>query len=254
MSYILDALKKSEQQRLAGGVPNLHSGQPLAIESASPQRNWLIPALIILAINAAAIGSWLAMRPATILRSPLPPEIAPPSPPPRVPAPADSGAAQPAPGAAAVQAPTGHYAEPAAPIPAPRLAPGHADHNPTASPPPRGEAPGAATSPPRDPIPSKPAVRNAPPAAATVPSPEPDHPSATPPRGGVVAYADLPASIRNAMPPLKIGGYIDGDGEAMLVVDDRLVHEGDEIGPGVRVLKISPDGAVFGFRSHRFRR
>ena len=37
-------------------------------------------------------------------------------------------------------------------------------------------------------------------------------------------------------------------------VDDRLVHEGDEIGGGVRVLKISPDGAVFGFRNYRFRR
>ena len=75
-----------------------------------------------------------------------------------------------------------------------------------------------------------------------------------PPPRGIVAYADLPAAVRSALPPLKIGGYIDGNGEAMLVVDDRLVREGDEIGAGVKLVKISPDGSVFSFRGYRFRR
>ena len=56
------------------------------------------------------------------------------------------------------------------------------------------------------------------------------------------------------MPPLKVGGYVDGADGTMLVVDDRLVREGDEFGPGIRVLKISSDGGVFGFRNYRFRR
>jgi len=85
--------------------------------------------------------------------------------------------------------------------------------------------------------------------------PEPDEaPAPTPPKG-IVAFADLPASVRKALPPLQIGGYAEGSGgDAMLLVNDRLVSEGDEIGGGVRVLKISSDGAVFSFRNYRFRR
>src|SRR5574337_859714 len=51
-----------------------------------------------------------------------------------------------------------------------------------------------------------------------------------PPPRGIVAYGDLPASVRNAMPPLKIGGYINGDGDAMLVVAVYLYWGGDERG------------------------
>jgi hypothetical protein len=75
-----------------------------------------------------------------------------------------------------------------------------------------------------------------------------------PPRS-IVAFADLPESIRQALPPLQINGYAEGaGGEAMLLVNDRLVSVGDEIGAGLRVLEISRDGSVFSFRSYRFRR
>jgi hypothetical protein len=89
----------------------------------------------------------------------------------------------------------------------------------------------------------------------TAPDPQVPVRAAPSPPKGIVAFADLPETIRQALPPLQINGYAEGaGGEAMLLVNDRLVSAGDEIGAGLRVLEISRDGSVFSFRSYRFRR
>jgi len=55
MSYILDALKKSEAERSRGVVPTLLSPQPTS--SRSQTVGWIVAAA--LALNAACIGAWI---------------------------------------------------------------------------------------------------------------------------------------------------------------------------------------------------
>lgn len=64
MSYILEALKKSEQERHLGDVPRLDSAQSMAVRGA-PRTWW--PWLIggVLLLNAGAM-LWLAVKPAAV--------------------------------------------------------------------------------------------------------------------------------------------------------------------------------------------
>ena len=82
MSLILEALKKSEQQRRLGEAPTL--GSPVV---ATRRRRSLLPALAILIVIAGAVGWWLtrssAPAPATPPAAPVaaaPPRAAPPKP------------------------------------------------------------------------------------------------------------------------------------------------------------------------------
>ena len=57
------------------------------------------------------------------------------------------------------------------------------------------------------------------------------------------------------MPPLVISGYMhDEQAGSMAIINDKLVHEGEEIAPGLRLEKILGDGALFDFKGHQFRR
>ena len=40
----------------------------------------------------------------------------------------------------------------------------------------------------------------------------------------------------------------------MVMIDDKLVREGDEVAPGIRVERILADGAEFSYKGYRFRR
>jgi general secretion pathway protein B len=92
MSLILDALKKSEQERQRDRTPGLQSihQPPVRRETQAPRYGvWLVA---IAAINAAALGYWLWSRPATTapiaatVTAPAPTPAAPPSPAPVEPA------------------------------------------------------------------------------------------------------------------------------------------------------------------------
>jgi len=57
------------------------------------------------------------------------------------------------------------------------------------------------------------------------------------------------------LPPLTISGYInDEQGGRLAIVNDKLVHEGEEVSPGLRLEKIVDDSAVFTYKGQRFRR
>lgn len=57
------------------------------------------------------------------------------------------------------------------------------------------------------------------------------------------------------LPALSIAGYVhDEQGGSLAMVNDRLVREGDEVAPGVRLEKILGDSAVFTYQGVRFRR
>lgn len=230
MSYILDALKKSEAQRHAGRIPTAVAVQGASIESpratGSGVLGWTALAL------AVALGiAWAAYR----LLDRMPGNAA--APQAATVAPAASADSPPAQSADAREARSGGEV-----IPRLKLA---------------SSLPAQATTPaPPVATPGEPAMRAiqatraAPPPA---PAREPHAPGAA--RGALLPYADLPPAIRQAMPPLVVGGFAAGEsGGAMVVIDDKLVREGDEVAPGIRVEKILSDTAEFSYKGYRFRR
>lgn len=60
MSYILDAIKKSDQQRDLGTAPSVHTlHEPPMIEEPSRRPGWLYGLAAILLLNAGGLGWWL---------------------------------------------------------------------------------------------------------------------------------------------------------------------------------------------------
>ncbi len=92
------------------------------------------------------------------------------------------------------------------------------------------------------------AVQSAPPV-----SDKPATTASTPDK--IVALTDLPPALQRELPALVIGGsmYSDNAADRMLLVDKRLLHEGDEAGPGIVLEKIMPKEAILRYRNARFR-
>ncbi len=135
---------------------------------------------------------------------------------PAVTAPPPAAAAAPPPGAAVV-----------APAPVVRAAP--------------AEAPAPKPAPVPQPVAT--AVRKAAPAAA-----------ASPPAAAAAALELGEASPKD-MPAMSIAGYIrDDQAGSMAMINDKLVREGEEVAPGLRLEKILSEGAIFSYKGQRFRR
>lgn len=226
MSYILEALRKSEQARKGLAVPNLHTetGVPVAVERLRTRLAWPLLALALVVVNGAGLAWWLQRPQREVAASPRPaPAVAAPQPAPAPPPPT-------------LEQALAELATDLPPLPAP-AAPAAAPAKPAA---PRAPAPRAA--PPR-------------PVAATAPAPVPDvapQSARQPPSENAAG----PAAAAAELPPLAIGGYIEGtDGQAgMVMVNDRLVKEGEEVLPGLLVEEVLPEGVVFSYRGRRFRR
>ena len=229
MSYILDALKKSEAQRHAGRIPTVVAPQGVQIESVRASRTRLFVWIAIALAIALAAGWWARLfiyhperdgAASAVVRG-APTTVAPPL----APASARSGEA----------------------IPRLKLARSlPARETPLAAPAAEPAKPAA-----------QPAVQPVTQAARTPAAPPPAHDAPAPAaaRGAVVPYANLPPAIRQSLPPLVVGGFAAGEsGGAMVMVDDKLVREGDEVAPGIRVEKILVDGAEFAYKGYRFRR
>jgi general secretion pathway protein B len=67
--------------------------------------------------------------------------------------------------------------------------------------------------------------------------------------------AEMPPALQQEMPALSVAGFIRDEGSGSLViVNDRLVREGDEVAPGVKLEKILNDSLVFEYKGYRFKR
>lgn len=75
-------------------------------------------------------------------------------------------------------------------------------------------------------------------AAAASPTPPPD--------GRIVGIEEAPESVRAAIAKIGISGHIWSDEPAlrMLTVQNRIVRQGGDAAPGVRVEEITQNGAV----------
>ncbi|MBS0580276.1 MAG: general secretion pathway protein GspB [Proteobacteria bacterium] len=232
MSFILDALKKSETDR------QRQSGPALFEVKVAPRRvglpSWAIALGVLLAINLVIV-MWM------LLRHPS--------------APAESPAATAVPAGAPAPA---RAAVPAAPAPAVAVQ----------GAPPAGGAP-QALAPPSVPTPVANAAQaqGLAPAAAAVPetSPEDLAPAAEPApsmgshvqRGtaeGVPLYTDAAVVPGTHIPALRLDlhVYAARPEDRFVMINMKKLREGDSLPEGVRVEAITPEGAVLSYSGSRF--
>ena len=298
MSYILDALKKSEFERQQSRVPDLNA-MPVMIgsgrnESLAPRLSYGLGALALAGLIAALVWwrPWQSSPPEPAVAAgtgaaPAAPALAPvPLPRPEEIRAARSaqvtGTGLAAPAAAKPQTPS----QPAAPSPAAPATPKIAAARPTArdtvapvrdAGAPKSakaapatmdadEPPAAAKAPPLR-KPAEPASRTRPASApaqseqmeAAVPAPAVAAPAPAPatdkPPKRVLNYAELPASVQKSIPKMTVMGYSYAEEPEMrmVVINDRMLREGDEVSPGVKLEKIGSDGVVLNFKGFQFR-
>lgn len=249
MSYILEALRKSDAERERGAVPDLHA-QPLTLAGAEeaaapgPGRFWLWLAVAAVLLLAAALAWRLTLHdaPPVLAAAPARPPVAAPSPPPAVstlpqvaptiasaPLPASAPLAEPAPARMQTSTQT------------PPAKPTHA-----ATPTPEPEAKSA-----RKPVPRVRARPAAPTAAAATAAKKPAAPQ---PAERVPLLAELPDDLRRQVPAMVIGGsvYSPQPASRMLIVNGQVYREGSPVAPELQLDQIGTKAAVFSIRGKRF--
>jgi general secretion pathway protein B len=229
MSYILEALKKSQAERQLGELPSIHAPQVQLHDGASSGAARRAPVWLALG------GVTLAVAAALLLWQPW-----------------QAGAAAPAVAPAvlaqAVPAPAPAVAPVTQAVPVPPAATAAPVHHarPVAEPP--QERPGQAAPPP--------VAAAAPAPAPAVPAPAPAVPAPAPAgEESVPGMRDLPEPIQRQIPPIVIGGYIYSKNPAdrLLLIDKVLRHEGEELAPGLVLEKLQPKAAIFSFKGYRYR-
>jgi general secretion pathway protein B len=236
MSFILDALKKSETDRQRQGGPALFEVKVAPPRSALPP--WALAIAVLFVVNLALVG-WLLLRHT----------------------PAAAGAAPPVTAAAATPA------NASAPLAtAPTVTPGVAAGSGGAPSAPAAQS-AAAPSPTRS-APPEPALdaSEAPPGAAgQAASPDDYAPAAeAPPPGnpgrvkrgtesGVPLYQQLATSPNSQLPQLRLDlhAYAERADDRWVMINMHKLHEGESL-EGVRVERITPEGAVLSWQGSQF--
>lgn len=248
MSYILDALKKAEAERHMGKVPNVLAQPAIALLSAPGASNrktlFIIAALLLAAICAALV--WFKPWQGRTLA--LPPEKS-----------SSSPAAENSPQMALEIAPDTTLAAPVAMAPS---ATSIVTVSPAAENPEKPHSPLPKPRKPPSPTPKEKPVAEPilPTEAALLNTPDIGHQSlkmskVLTPELPAVTLQELPAQIQRELPPLTIGGYIysEHQRERQLLVNMRLLHEGEEAAPGVILEQMQPKTAVFSYKGYRYR-
>lgn len=238
MSYILDALQRADAERERGRVPGLKSQLTPAAgrdrRAATALRPW--HALAGLAVMLMALGAWWwASDPAT-----RPTENAPVVSQPDTPATAvQAPAAQQLPASTSPQERTATRAEPVQPILAPPRP------TPAAPAAPTGAATGSATPPSASTKDAATPASTSPPAAAAPPA-------AT--STAVPSFGELTADARAQLPAVNVSGstYSQNPALRMLIANGKVVQEGQDIAPGLRLETIGPRSAVLNHKGLRY--
>ena len=219
MSYILEALKKSQAERQLGELPSIHAPQVqlhdgAASGAASRAPVWLALGGVAVAVAAALLlwQPWQAGTAAPAAATAVLAQAVPAPMPAVVPAAVPAPVVVPVPVSPAATAAPVHHAKPVAE--------------------PKPEAPVPAPAP-----------------AVPVPAP------AAAAEETVPGMRDLPEPIQRQIPPVAIGGYIYSKNPAdrLLLIDKVLRHEGEELAPGLVLEKLQPKAAIFSFKGYRYR-
>jgi general secretion pathway protein B len=230
MSFILEALRKSEAARRRSEAPDLFSAMHDAPAPARERRQAPVWIVGIVGVVSLAVATWLVLQ-----RDPAP-----------------TASAAPTPQAAVVDAPVD------APVAAPVVA-ATQPAQPIASPTPPAQ-PVAAPSPP-PPSTTIATTPAAPPAAAPLPESFPEPPPAPRPPaprpasdGRPMALSELDAGSRKQLPALRMSMHMwnEDAGRRFVILDGQRVGEGDLIGEA-QVESITRDGVVLNWQGARLR-
>jgi general secretion pathway protein B len=231
MSYILDALRKSQQARQPGTAPR--TGAVHNISPALPVSGWWLAlgVVLLLGILAAVLLFWRS----TVANLPDPPAV---------PVTSEPVAAAPA---SAPAVPVAVEKPMPAPVSAASKTAAVADlaeqaRLPASTPPPKKIAAARAGK--------KPAVNHRPEtakiaAAPAVPLVMDDTP----------LLQQMPQEFQRALPALAvtIHVYAHDESQRILFINNREYRKGSQIDGGIRVADIVPDGVVLSFRGERFK-
>ena len=247
MSYILEALKKSEAERRLGDVPDLNT-PPLpkrtVEKSARPRasRRYLLGALFLLLVVNLGITTWLLFD--------------------RAPADEQQGVAVVGSGAAPLRNPS----PPVSRAPAPRVEAAPTGVVPSPAPPPRLpevvlRPKRLSESPVAEPTPAP--VAKVEPRPAPEPAPLPDRMAGSgdekrlPVDDGadrVPVWDELPLSVRTAFhrPHVDVHVYDPDPDRRFVRLDLQKYREGDRTPEGLRVERITREGVVLSWHGNRF--
>lgn len=219
MSFILDAIKKSDRQRQRGAAPTLLSVPAAIVEPRQPPGFFFLMAAAVVLSAGIAIG-WLR---------PWQPEKVTP---------------------AQAPAPTPASAQPVELIPRPL---------PAAALPLQREAERRPEpEPPRSAARTQEQVPGAPRKAAPSPNAEnlAAVPAEGAPVQRVMELRDLPLALQREIPEMRVSvhAYSPKPEARIVSINDRLLHEGDILAAGLSLQEITPDGMIFGYKEYRFRR
>jgi general secretion pathway protein B len=252
MSYILDALRRADQQRQRHAAPTLLTLQPSAVVRKRPASLVYILLAAIL-IGAGIVIGWLrpwqtppAARTEAVVVKPV--ESAPPqqAPAPSIAASQPNQDANVSSGAPPVQstATASEVAAAAKPDTATQSAP-----QATQLPPAITTAMGS--------TPKSKAVVPAHEGHAPLPSDRLAYtPAADAPEQPVIAMADLPPAVRQEIPAMTISvhAWSSNPAASMIGINYKLLHEGDQVAAGLKLEQITQEGAVFTYKGYRFSR
>lgn len=259
MSYILEALKKAEQARNRGKAPELFAVQ--AAEGALPERRSQWPYLLaaVLAVNAVVLLAWLqpwhreAREPVLPMQSaapddqPAPPKVGEVSAPIRAPAAAPASPAREG-GEGSGGRPTNiEMPRTASPVQPQAVAKAASPHR----------SPEAKTASKASPAPARgEPVQEQASSAAKIQEPAAGVSSDAASEAGVMAFNELPDSIRQELGTMNVTVhmYSAKPADRFVSINDRALHEGDELSPGVKLEKITFDGMILSYKGYRFRR
>ncbi len=221
MSYILDALRKSEQQRQHANAPSLLHA-PVPPEAPKPVR--LLSGVVLAAalIGAGMLLGWLQPWRAEPPLQPSPVAARPP----------------------AAEAP-----QPPRPISLPM--PPDAVAGAPSSLPPSTAAAVVRTPELVQPVTASAIVDVSPRVKADASNPQPAAPA-----NHVMRQSELPSEVQQALPGILIAfhQYSGTPAERRVMINNSVLREGELIAPGLKLEQITPDGVVIGFQGYQFAR
>lgn len=236
MSYILDALKKSEAERKKA-QPKGRARLALADEAQArpPYGAWAGIGFALAALLLA--GAYLLGQ----RQAPAPP----------VAKPAPQAPAQPAPEPQATVVTAAVEAEPARPAQPASAAPetGSAAR-PLAEP--AVAAPGAASEPRLEARPAPPAKA---PRAEAPEAPQAEAPAEPPaPQRSILRFADLPSRLQAKVPDLKVSShlYSSDPGDRMATINGTPRREGADLGGGLKLVEVTASGVLLEIEGRLF--
>ncbi len=68
--------------------------------------------------------------------------------------------------------------------------------------------------------------------------------------------AELPVAIQQELPPMSVSvhAYSGKPAERLVDINGHLLHEGEDVAPGLRLEQITPEGMILSYKGYTFSR